>query len=453
MSTLLICNVKIVSEGLIKEADVFVKNGRIERIGSDLSYLPAEQFIDGSGKHLMPGIIDTQLKLSGSDNFASSLMHESRASIAGGICSSLLLPNHISDESQGIESFHAGANDLQLHNNLSMYYPITNKTLDKISAIDISSCCGLYVDMACAEDEFRIDDPSILERVFQESSTLVALHAEDAPSILESEESYRQIYGDDIPFHLHGSIRSAEACYIAASEALNIALKTNASAHLLHVSSAKEIELLGKIRKNASNISADVCSHYLTFSDTDYVDKGEILKCEPSIKSDIDRAALLQGLLDNDIDNICSGHIPLALTEKAGSYFEVPAGLPLAQYTFPSILEHYQDQILSLELIAEKTSHAVADRFGIEDRGYIREGYWADLVLIDLDRSFIARDEDVVSASAWTIFNGNEFRSSVATTIINGCVVWSDGKFLDVPTSGKPLKFTHLSEANKQAKI
>lgn len=442
MSTLLICNVQIVNEGLIQEADVFIQNGRIERIGSDLSHLPAKQFINGSGKHLMPGIIDAQLSLSTSDSFSSSLMHESKASIVGGISSSLLLPSHISDAAQRTESFISSANELQLYNNLSMYYPVTNDTLDKIPDIDLSSCCGMYVDMASAHDEFRIDDPDTLQRVFKESSALVALHAEDAPSILESEESYRQIYGDDIPFHLHGSIRSAEACYIAAAEALEIALKANASVHLLHVSSAAEIELLAKVRGGTSNISADVCSHYLTFSDADYADRGALLKCEPSIKSDIDRAALLQGLLDNNIDNICSGHTPLALAEKTGSYFEVPSGLPLAQYTFPSILEHYQDQILSLELIAEKTSHAVADRFSIEDRGYIREGYWADLVLIDLDRNFIARNEDVVSASAWTVFNGNEFRSSVVTTIINGQVVWSDGEFQGTQTAGKPLKFT-----------
>ena len=440
MSTLLICNVQIVNEGLIQEADVFIRDGRIAQIGSDLSHLPAKQFIDGAGKHLMPGIIDTQSKLNAPVDFSASLNQESRAAIAGGITSSLLLPNYSSESTYLKEDLLS--DKLQLQNNLSVYYPASNTNLDDIASIDPSRYCGLYVDMASTKDDLRIDDPETLDRIFKESPILVAIHAEDAPSILESEESYRQIYADEIPFHLHGSIRSAEACYIAAAEVLNIALKNEARAHLLHVSSDKEIELLETIRQKSSMISADVCSHYLTFSDADYADKGSLLKCEPSIKTDIDRAALIQGLLDDNINNICSGHTPLVMSEKQAGYFDVPSGLPLAQYTLPSILEHYQDQILSLELIAQKTGHAVADCFAIQDRGYIREGYWADLVLIDLEGSFIARDEDVVSAAAWTIFNGNEFRSSVVTTIINGQIVWSAGEFQEIEAAGKPLQFT-----------
>lgn len=441
MSTLLICNVQIVNEGLMQEADVFIRDGRIEQIGSDLSYLSSQHFIDGSGKHLVPGIIDTQFKLTASTDFPSSLTQESKAAIAGGITSSLLLPNYSSGSLAPATKIEVAS--LQLQNNLSLYHPTTSDTLDDIALVDPSSCCGLYVDMASIHDGLRIDDPAILERIFNESPILVALHAEDAPSILESEESYRQIYGDAIPFHLHGSIRSAESCYIAAAEVLEIAFKADASAHLLHVSSAKEIELLASVRKKSSRISADVCSLYLTFSDADYADRGGLLKCEPSIKTDIDRAALIQGLLDNNIDNISSGHIPLSLMDKQGEYFDMPSGLPLAQYTFPSVLEHFQDQILSLELIAQKTSHAVADRFAIKDRGYIREGYWADLVLIDLEGSFIARDEDVVSSAGWTIFNGNEFRSSVVTTIVNGQIVWSDGEFKAIEAAGKPLQFSN----------
>ena len=443
MSTLLICNVQIVNEGLIQEADVFIRNGRIERIDSDLSHLPSKQFIDGSGKHLMPGVIDTQFKLKTSADFPSSLTQESKAAIAGGITSSLLLPNYSSGLVLPISQ--VDIQSLQLQNNLSLYHPATHYTLDSIASIDSSSCCGLYVNMATTHDELRIDEPETLERIFKESPTIVALHAEDAPSILENEESYRQIYGDDIPFNFHSSIRSAESCYIAASAALDIALSTDASAHLLNVSSVSEIELLESIRKKSPKISADVCSLYLTFSDADYVERGGLLKCEPSIKTDIDRAALIQGLLDNNIDNISSGHIPLSLNDKQGAYFDMPSGLPLAQYTFSSILEHYQDQILSLECVAQKTSHAVADRFAIKDRGYIREGYWADLVLIDLEGSFIARDEDVISGAAWTIFNGYEFRSSVVTTIVNGQVVFSHGEFKAIEPSGALLQFSGSS--------
>lgn len=445
MSTLLICNVKIVNEGLIQEADVFIRNGRIARIDSDLSHLTSKQFIDGAGKYLLPGMIDTEFKLTEHDNFAACLMQESRAAVAGGITSCMLLPNHISGAADRFVSDVAFA-DLSLQNNLSMYRPVTQRNLDDIATMLPSACCGLYVDMASSNDDVRIDDPITLQRIFDQSPSLIALHAEDAPSVLESEESYRQVYGDYIPFHLHGSIRSAEACYIAAAEALAIAVNSDSRVHLLHVSSAKEIELLANMRQKSSMISAGVSSHYLTFSDADYKDRGGVLKCEPSIKTDIDRAALIQGLLDNNIDIISSGHVPLSLAEKQGTYFEVPAGLPLAQYAFPIILEHYQDQIVSLESIVEKTSHAVAERFAIADRGYIREGYWADLVLIDLQGSFIARDEDVISGSDWTIFNGNEFRSSVIKTIVNGEIVWSDGKILDSKqAAGKPLLFSPIA--------
>lgn len=441
MSTLLISNVKLVNEGLIREADVFIKNGRIDTIGSDLNHIVAKQYIDGSGKYLMPGMIDTQSRLSSSSDPKLSITRESEAAVAGGITSSFFLPNCKLDIEESYKELSTNSSQITSHNNFSFYYPTTPNNLDGIGAINSANCCGVYVDMASSNDAIRLDDRSSLESIFNTSSKLVAFHSEDAPSIFESEESYRQIYGDDVPFQLHGSIRSEEACYIAASEALNLALSMGSQAHLLNVSSVKEIELLSRIRQQTSLITADVCSHYLTFSDADYNDRGALLKCRPSIKTDIDRAALMQGLLDNNIDNISTGHTPIALDEKQGQYFEVPSGLPLAQYALPSILEHYQDQIFSLEMIVEKTSHAVADCFGVVDRGYIREGYWADLVLVDLEGSFIARDEDVVSDAGWTIFNGNEFRSSVALTLVNGIVAWSDGNLVKAHPLGRSLAF------------
>ena len=442
MSSLLICNAKIVNEGLIQEADVFIKDGRIAQIGSDLSHLTSQQFIDASGQYLLPGMIDSNFRLATDIDFDVSLLQESRASIAGGITSSLLLPNFSSEPHTATE-LSLDLKGIPLQHNLSQYYPVTHDSFEGLVDADSSSYCGAYVDMSNTNDSIRIDSREMLERIFQDSSLLVALHAEDAPSILEREESYRQIYGDDVPFNLHGSIRSSEACYIAAEVALDLAIKTNSRAHLLNVSSAQEIELIEKLRKKSLAVTADVGSYYLTFSDADYVDTEGVLKCSPSIKTDIDRATLIQGLLDNNINNINSCHLPVRYSEKQGSYFDVSPGLPLAQYTMPSILEHYQDEILSLELIAQKTSHSVADRFSIEDRGYIREGYWADLVLLDLEGSFIARDEDVVSGADWTIFNGNEFRSSVVATIVNGAVVWKQGEFQNIDPAGQRLKFTN----------
>ncbi|MGB1309880.1 MAG: dihydroorotase [Leucothrix sp.] len=438
MSTLLICNVQIVNEGLIQEADVFIRNGRIARIEADLSHLVAKQVIDGAGKHLIPGVIDTECRLHQCSDALAGWEQESKAAIVGGITSSLIIPSASPDNSVSALCLDRANTSF---NNFAVYHRARHRDLAEIEGLNPFDCCGVYVDMASEQDEFRIDDPEILSEMLGVSPVIVAVHAEDAPSILENEESYRQIYGDDVPFYLHSSVRSAQACYIAASQILEIAVKTGARAHLLHVSSVKEIELLKRLRKQSSMISAGVCSHYLTFSDADYADREGLLKCEPSIKTDIDRAALLQGLLDNNIDVISSGHTPIKLPEKQGQYFSTSSGLPLAQYTVPAILEHYQDQIVSLECIVEKTSHAVAERFAIKDRGYIREGYWADLVLVDVEDSFIARDEDVVSSAGWTVFNGKEFRSSVVKTIVNGHVVWSDEVFSYPESVGVPLTF------------
>ena len=441
MSTLLISNVQIVNEGLIQEADVFINGGRIERIGSDLNHLHAAQIIDGNGKFLIPGMIDAQSKMSQASHLARGIRSESKAAVAGGITSNFLIstipsasdPTNPSSIQRKAESYC----------NYSYYFQAQESNLSELSCLDVTQFCGISVDMSSNVNAMRLDAPDLLRQCLEDSSILVAVQAEDAPTIFESEESYRQIYGDEIPFHLHGSIRGSEACFLAARDVLQQAVKAGQNIHLFNVSSVNEIELLSRMRQKSAFISADVSSHYLTFSDVDYAERGGLLKCRPAIKSDIDRAALMQGLLDNDIDSINSGHIPISFESKQGCYFDVPFGLPSAQFALASLLEHFQDQILSLETIVAKTSHNVADRFGVVDRGYIREGYWADLVMLDLDGSFIARDEDVLSEAGWTIFNGNEFRSSVHTTIVNGVVVWSDGVIKSLKGQGEFIDFSH----------
>lgn len=445
MTTLLICNAQIANEGSIQKADVFIREGRIARIGSDLSHLPSDQFIDAKGLHMLPGMIDSQFSVVGNVLSEGNLEKECRAAVAGGITSVMLLPEFIQDDESIVllNEDKAKSQEANLVNNFSYYQAIKTSEIDTLQDRDISHCCGLYLSMCSEDDKYRFDSTDLIESFLSKSTILVAAHAENAPDILESEESYRQIYGDEIPFHLHSSIRSEEACSSAAEQILELAETDQKRLHLLHVSSEVEVELLEKYRKNNKNISADVCSHFLTFSEIDCSTRGSQLKYNPAIKTDIDRAALMQGLLDNNIDNICSGHIPVHLQDKEKDYFDVPPGLPQAQFALPSILEHFQDQILSLEFIVEKTSHSVAKRFGIEERGYIREGYWADIVLVDIERSFIARDEDVISDAGWTIFNGNEFRSSVQTTIVNGQVVWANGALVDSPNAGQLLRFEH----------
>ena len=439
MDTLLICNAQIVNEGCIQQADIFIRGGRIARIGKDLSHLPSDHTLDVLGKYLLPGIIDSQFTVPDLLCNPDVLRQESQAALAGGITSIMLLPS--SDKGEPSPDHVSPKVAESAHCNFATYKSIRRDELNGLQELSVEQHCGLYVSTSSEDDQLRFDNATELEQLLVQSPILVAVHAESGPLVAESEESHRQIYGDNIPFHLHSVIHGDQACASAAKEVLELAKETQARVHLLHVSSAAEVELLEHYRDKQQRISADICSHFLTFSDADYSAKGSLLKYDPAIKTDVDRAALIQAVLDGQVDTICSGHIPISEKEKQGAYFDVRSGLPQAQFALPSILEHYQDQILSLETIVQKTSHAVADKFAIQDRGYIREGYWADLVLIDVEGSFIARDEDVISSAGWTIFSGNEFRSSVLVTILNGKIAWAHGEFAKDLGLGQCLQF------------
>jgi len=443
MTTLLICNAQLVNEGVISEADVYIRNGRIEKIGPNLDHLTSDKYIDAKGLHLLPGMIDTQFSLA-CDTFSEDrFLCETKAATAGGITSVMLLPSISNGPEIGLPT----SDQLQqllpkLKNNLSVYAVAAPGKLDILDEVcNESYICAIFASMVSANSAFRFDKAELIEELISTSSLLVTVEADDMPSILENEESYRQVYGDDIPIQFHSIIRGARSCSEATKLIIRISDKLEKPVHLLHVSCTEEIELIEHAKKESSLVTADVCSHFLTFSDTDYEQKGSLLKHNPAIKSDIDRASLMQGIMDSNITNICSGHTPYSYEDKQGSYFEVASGMPQAQLALPSVLELYQDQIFSLELIVEKTSHAVAESFSIKDRGYIREGYWADLVLIDLKESFIARNEDGLSSAAWTIFSGKEFRSSIVKTIVNGEVVWSKKRDINVSGTGCLLDF------------
>lgn len=444
MNTLLICNASLVNEGEIVEADVFIADGRIQQVGANLSHLSSDRFIDAKGLYIFPGIIDTQFSLASSKFNEESLLCETKAAVAGGITSVMLLPHIGSEKQTGLPT------DSQLEqlapnliNNFSFYAAIEPLKLECLNELSNQShICATYASMAGLNDLFRFDNEALLSELIESSPIPVVIDAEDMPSVLESEECYRQIYGDNIPFKFHSIIRGPDSLSTAVKSVLKVSNKLEKAVHLLHVSSTQEVELIESARKRNTLVTADVCSHFLTFSEADYEEKSQLLKYNPAIKSDIDRASLVQGLLDNNINNICSGHMPYTYEQKQGNYFFAASGMPQAQFALPSILEHYHDQIFTLQLIVEKTSHAVAEKFSIKDRGYIKEGCWADLVLVDLDESFIARNEDVLSLSGWTIFAGNEFRSSVIKTIVNGEVVWSKADGLLCNGAGALLEFS-----------
>ena len=442
MGTLLILNAKIVNENTIIESDIYIRSGRIEKIGKDLSAMKVSTVLDVKGKYIIPGMIDNQVHFRepGAEH-KGNIKSESRAAVAGGITTFFDMPNTIPHvlNSERLEEKMAIAEKNSIAN-YSFYHGASRDNLENIKTIDPLSCCGLKVFMGSTTDSLLVDDRETLSKIFEHAPLLLASHCEDTPTIVENSENYRQIYGDDVPMVLHPKIRSEDACYLSTTLALELAKEHDTRLHILHVTTAKETELFADIPLSDKRITAEASAHYLSFSDDDYEAKGLLLKCNPAIKTAVDRAALFQGLLEGTIDCIGSDHAPHLLSEKTGNYFDVPAGMPVVQYALPSLLEHYQDGIFSLELIAQKTSHAVADIFNIKERGYIREGYWADLVILDLEKGFTASNKDVLSKCGWTPYDDFEFRSSVHATLVNGDLVYVNGK-VRPGTFGKRVKF------------
>ena len=442
MGTLLILNAKIVNENTIIESDIYIRSGRIEKIGKNLSSMKVSNVLDVKGKYVLPGLIDDQVHFrEPGKEHKGNIQGESRAAVAGGVTTFFEMPNTIPHvlNNEILEQKMVIAEQTSIAN-YSFYHGSSNDNLENIKLIDPLSCCGLKIFMGSTNGNVLVDDEATLSDIFKFAPLLVATHCEDTPTIVENEENYRQIYGDDIPISLHSKIRSEEACFVSTSLALELAKEHETRLHVLHISTAKEAELFSELPANEKHITNEVSAPYLTFCDEDYETKGSLLKCNPSIKTAIDRAALFQGLLEGRIDTIGTDHSPHLLVEKVGNYFDIPAGMPGVQFALPSLLEHYQDGLFSLELIAEKTSHNVADIFNIKDRGYIREGYWADLVVIDLENGFTGKNKDVISKCGWTPYDGFEFRSSVYATVVNGDLVYINGKIRS-GTLGKRVEF------------
>ena len=442
MDTLLILNAKVVNENQISEADIYVRNGRIDKIAKDLSNLKVTQVLDLKGKYLLPGMIDDQVHFRDPGMpQKGDIYTESQAAVAGGITTYFDMPNTIPNvlDSLILEDKMALAAEKSIAN-YSFYHGTSNDNIEAIKAIDPLACCGLKVFMGASTGNMLVDNEETLNDVFKHAPLIVATHCEDTPTIIENEENYRQIYGDEIPFELHPEIRSAEACYKSSAFAVELAKANNTRLHVLHISTAKEAEMFSDLPISEKNITAEVCCHFLSFTDKDYAEKGSLIKCNPAIKSEIDRAGLFQGLMDGRLDVIGTDHAPHTWEEKQGNYFQAPSGLPLAQYVMPSLLEHYQDGIFTLEFIVDKTSHSVAELFDIKDRGYIREGYWADFVVIDIENGITAQNKDVISKCGWTPFDAYPFRSSVFATIVNGQLVYINNK-IRKGSIGKRVEF------------
>ncbi len=442
MSSLLIKNALIVNEGEIFEGDVFVRNGRIDKIGKDLNSA-ADRKIDASGLHLIPGVIDDQVHFREPGlTHKAEIFTESAAAVAGGTTSFMEMPNTkpqtLTQELLADKYAIGAANSLA---NYSFFMGASNDNLEEVLKTNPADVCGIKVFMGSSTGDMLVDDEATLEGIFREAPILVATHCEKEEIIRANLAKYMDEWGNDIPVHFHPLIRSREACYASSSLAVRLAKKHNTRLHILHISTAEEIELFGNsIPLAEKRITSEVCIHHLWFSDADYVEKGMKIKWNPAVKKSSDRKALFDAMLDNRLDIIATDHAPHTLEEKDNEYTVAPSGGPLVQHALLAMLDFYKQRKISLERIVEKMCHAPAICFQVKERGYIREGYHADLVLVDLKGSTEVTKENIHYKCGWSPFEGHTFPAEVTHTFVNGELVYFKGAF-DQSIRGQRLLF------------
>jgi dihydroorotase len=432
MKSILITGANIVNEGRISPGDVLVQNGRIAKIGTDLSAFPADIHIDGRGKHLFPGVIDDQVHFREPGlTHKGEIYTEAKAGVAGGTTTYMEMPNTVPQAVtiELLEEKFARAKEVSLAN-YSFFLGGTNDNLGEILKLDLRNVCGLKVFQGSSTGNMVVDNIESLEGIFKEYKGLLAIHSENDHIIKANLEEYKKIYGEDIPVKFHPKIRSEEACYDASSRAIAMAKKYGTRLHVLHISTAKELELFDHtIPLEQKKITAEACIHHMWFAEEDYDTKGNLIKWNPAVKTANDREKIFQAMLDDRIDVIATDHAPHTLEEKALSYTKAPSGGPLIQHSLVAMLDFYHHGKISLEKIAQKMAHNLAILFKIEDRGFIREGYFADLVLVDLDSAWTVSKENILAKCGWSPFEGHTFQSKVTHTIVSGHLAFEEGVF------------------------
>jgi len=441
MAKILIKNARLVNDGRTVDGDLLIDGERIARVGGEIAAADAS-VIDARGLFLMPGMIDDQVHFREPGlTHKADLATESRAAVAGGITSFMDMPNTQPQTVtlDALEAKHAIAAG-RAWGNYSFYLGATNDNIDEIRRLGANQTCGVKVFMGASTGNMLVDDPAVLDILFRDVPTLLAAHCEDTPTIRENEIAFRAKYGDAVPVRFHAEIRSAEACWKSSSLAVELARRHDTRLHVLHLTTARELELFRAGAPDGKRITAEVCIHHLCFDERDYEVRGMLIKCNPAIKTRADRDALRAGLREGRLDLVGTDHAPHTLEEKGRSYFGAPAGLPLVQHALPMLLELVHDGHLALELAVEKVAHAPARMFGIVDRGYLREGAYADLTLVDLDSAYQVRREDVLYKCGWSPIEGQRLRSRVVATFVNGRKVYEEGRFLGEP-AGQRLRF------------
>lgn len=443
MKSTRIVNANIVNEGKVFQGEVLIKGQFIELIGSDLSSHIADQVIDAQGKFLLPGAIDDQVHFREPGlTHKASIYTEARAAVAGGVTSFMEMPNTNPPTftQELLEQKYSIASQRSLAN-YSFFIGAANDNIDEVMKTDITKVCGLKIFMGSSTGNLLVDNPKTLEGFFSRFPSIIAAHCEDEPTIRHNAAVYKEKYGDDIDVENHPLIRSAEACYKSSSFAIGLARKHGTRFHILHISTARETELFDNtLPLEKKKITAEACIHHLWFNDSDYARLGNQIKWNPAIKTANDQNAIFNALLDDRIDVIATDHAPHTAEEKNNKYFQAPSGGPLVQHSVVAMLEFYHQKKISIEKIVQKMSHNPAILFNVSKRGFIREGYFADLVLVDPKAAWTVSKQNILAQCGWSPFEGTTFQSAVTHTFVSGHLVYNNGTF-DETRRGERLLF------------
>jgi dihydroorotase len=436
-------NATIVNEGKVFQSDVLIKNHRINRIGSIPDSDSARNEIDATGLFLLPGCIDDQVHFREPGlTHKGEIYTEAKAAVAGGITSFMEMPNTIPQATtqELLEAKYKRA-DIASLANYSFFMGVTNHNIDEVLKTDPKNVCGIKIFMGSSTGDMLVDNEKVLESIFVNAPTLVALHCEDEETIKLNLAKAMADFGDDIPFHYHPIIRNSEACYKSSSFAISLAEKHNSRIHILHISTEAETNLFrNDIPLEQKRITSEACIHHLWFSDNDYATKGPWIKWNPAVKTINDRNAIRKALLDDRIDIIATDHAPHTKEEKENKYTSCPSGGPLVQHALPAMLEFVKEGWINIEKVVEKMAHAPALCFQISERGFIREGYFADLALVDMNANWKVNKSNILYKCGWSPFEGTTFNSKVVKTFVNGHLAYDNGSFNETK-KGMRLQF------------
>ena len=442
MYDLILKNCNIVNEGSIFESDIAIKNSRIELISKGIDS-ESKKVIDIGGKHVIPGLIDDQVHFREPGlTHKGEIATESKAGLAGGVTSYFEMPNvnPTTTTNENLTKKFELASTRSL-SNYSFHLGGSNTNIEEIKKVDINQAAALKVFMGASTGEMLVDSIDALDDIFNYSPLIVVTHCEDPQRVTDNEKLFFEKYGNDLSAEHHHLIRDVESCYLSSSLAVDLAKKYDSDLHVFHLTTEKEMELFTAGKIDGKKITAEVCVHHMYFNESRYADLGNQIKCNPSIKYESDRLALINALLTDKIDIIATDHAPHTWEEKNQSYSKAPAGLPLVQHGMQILMDFYHQDILSLETIVQKTSHNVANRFQVKERGYIREGYYADLAVLDIDKPYTVSNDNILYKCGWSPFNGHTFQSSIFMTIVNGNIAFTDGQVAEDLPFGMQIEF------------